>query len=57
MLTHINVICLHISAKSRTFAEEKARETNLSQTQKPKNYELPNTMHALHFSTEELHDH
>lgn len=30
MLTHINGICLHISAKSRTFAVDKEREINLS---------------------------
>lgn len=30
MLTHINVICLHISVKSRKFAVEKERETNPS---------------------------
>lgn len=52
MLTHINGICLHISAKSRTFALEKERDTNLVQTQIPKSMKEE----KIEFNQEELED-
>ena len=41
MLTHINVICLHISGKCRTFVVEKERDTNpiLTKNQGGQNYD------------------
>lgn len=38
MLTHINGIYLHISAKSCTFAVENKRILTLTLTPKPRNY-------------------